>query len=364
MTYILGWKNYNSVFLVGDSVITIEHPNTDGNRNTFRNQTTFGEDHIYEEGKTVSERWLKLYDLESKVILAISGTVEEAYEGINFLKMYLKTKIDIKEAFENSFRDRDVGIIAGYMEDDIPRLISYNCKGHRGTHEHSFFEVVHSGLIDNSFEDQTEEFFSQIESKPWNEDQILTSIIAVTQSFCFQENIIIRGVGGFFSGIRVNKDGVNWQKDLAFIPFSYNGKDLESNQLAEIFGKATPVMTQIRDSKLLSCSSLVGDIKKARQTFSNFQPEKGVNPEILKNQQSEWDAKWDVKLNKNCDLLDSDFYIFYNIQKPIVALVYSKNTKPFEIEDGKIKFKYPNLKSFIIEVFSAVDDDLTLYTSF
>jgi len=364
MTYILGWKNYSSFFLVGDSVITIEHPNTDGNRNTFRNQTTFGEDHIYEEVKTVSERWLKLYDLESKVILAISGTVEEAYEGINIFRICLDTDSDIKEAFEKSFSDKDVGIIAGYMEGDFPRLVSYNCMGSKGFIDHPFLKVVHSGSIDSSFEDQTEEFFSQIEVKEWSDDQIMTSIIAVAQSFCFQKNIISQGVGGFFSGIRINESGVTWQKDLAFIPFSYNGKDLESNQLAEIFGKATPVMTQIRDSKLLSCSSLVGDIKKARQTFSNFQPEKGVNPEILKNQQSEWDAKWDVKLNKNCDLLDSNFYIFYNTEKPIVALVYSKITKPFEIKDGKIKFKYLNLNSFIISVFSAVDDEFTFIPEF
>jgi hypothetical protein len=364
MTYILGWKNYSSVFLVGDSVITIEHPNTDGNRNTFRNQTTFGEDHIYEEGKTVSERWLKLYDLINRVILAISGDVEQAHEGINTFQICLDSDWDIEEAFEKSFSDRDVGIIAGYMEGDVPRLVSYNSMGTKGFLDHPFLKVVHCGSIDSSFEDQTEEFFSQIEENEWSEDQILASIISVAQSFCFQQNIISQGVGGFFSGIRVNKDGVNWQKDLAFIPFAYNGKEPETNQLAEIFGEARPVMTQVRESILFSCSSIIDDVKKARKDFSNFYPEKGVDLQFLKKQKSEWEAKWKISLNKNCDVLNAEFFIFYNIQKPIVAVVYSRNTKPFEIEDDKIKFKYLNINSFINEVFSAVDDEMTFIHAF
>lgn len=364
MTYILGWKNYSSVFLVGDSVITIEHPAIDGNKNTFRNQTSFGEDHIYEEGKTVSEKWLKLYDLDNKVILAISGDVEEAHEGIKYLRLYLETGIDIKVAIENSFGDKKVGILVGYIEKDVPRLISYNGHGKKELHEHAFFEVAHSGSIESSFIDQTEEFFSQIVSKDWSEDQILASIIAVTQSYGFQENQMKRGVGGFFSGIRINKLGVTWQPDLVFIPFSYNGKELKSNQLSEIFGDVTPVMTQVRESILFSCSSLLDDIKKARKAFPNFFSEKGVDPQIWEKQQSEWKAKWEIQLNKNCDALNAEIFIFYNTQKPIVVLIYSKYSKPFQIKNDKISFKYPEINTFIIGIFSAFDNELTFIHDF
>lgn len=366
MTYILGWKNYSSVFLVGDSVITIEHPNVDGNKNTFRNQTSFGEDHIYEKGKTVSEKWLKLYDIEGKVIIAISGEVRDAYDGIESLKkaMASQDEFDLREEIKYSFFGKRAGVIIGFMENENPVLISCHCKGYLSFIEHPTFEVVHSGSINEKFKDQTQSAFSQFKMNGWNDDQILASIIAVTQSFCFQENIISQGVGGFFSGIRIDKTGVKWQPDLVFIPFSYNGKEPKTNQLAEIFGEVTPVMTQVRESILFSCSSLVDDIKKAREFFPNFFPEKGVDLKILDKQQSEWDEKWEIQLNKNCDALNAEFFIFYNTQKPIVALIYSKYSKPFEIKNDKISFKYPEINTFIIGVFSAVDDELTFIHDF
>ncbi len=365
MTYILGWKNYSSVFLVGDSVITIEHPNVDGNKNTFRNQTSFGEDHIYEEGKTVSEKWLKLYDLDNKVILAISGDVEDAHEGIKNLRICIDSKIDIYKGIESSFRDREVDILVGFMEEDVPRLISYNGRGKRGLKEYAFFEVAHSGSIDSSFIDQTEEFFSQIDSKDWSEDQILASIIAVTQSYGFQENQMKRGVGGFFSGIRINERGVSWQPDLVFIPFSYNGKELKSNQLAEILGEAKFVITQVRESILFSGSTFISDPKKATRPFSNFLPEQIIETKEYENARCNWAAKWGREVNKNWEECKADFYIFYNTDKPIVALVYSNEKKPFIVNENSFGFrKKEGFLSLVTLLFSKADEELTLYTEF
>lgn len=363
MTYILGWKNYSTVFLVGDSVIIMEHHNGDGIKNTFRNQTSFGEDHIYEEGKTVSEKWLKLYDLDNKVILAISGDVEEAHEGIKFLKLYLETGTDVELAIENSFRDKKVGILAGYMDGDVPRLISYNAKGKKGLHEHAFFEVAHSGTIDSSFIDQTEEFFSQIDSKDWSEDQILASLIAVTQSYGFQENQMKRGVGGFFSGIRINVSGVSWQPDLVFFPFSYNVKELLSNHLTEIFGEAKFVINQVRESILFSGSTFISDPKKATRPFSNFQPEQIIGTKAWEDDRFNWMVKWGKEVFRNWEECKADYYIFYNTEKPIVALVYSNENKPFQIKEDRLLFKI-NLIEVIRTLFNPEDDDLTLFTSF
>src|SRR5690606_36802333 len=98
---------------------------------------------------------------------AISDDLDDAHEGIKFFKLYLENDFDIELAFINSFKDKDVGVIAGYMDDDVPRLISYNCMGNNGFQEHSFFKLVHSGSIKSTFVDQTEDFFSQIETKHW-----------------------------------------------------------------------------------------------------------------------------------------------------------------------------------------------------
>lgn len=365
MTYIIGWKNYSSVFLFGDSVIKIDHPNVEGNKNTFRNQTSLGEDHIYEEGKTVSEKWLKLYDIEGKIIVAISGIVEEAYEGLKKFKICVETGMDPRLAVQRSFEDEDVKVLVGFMEEDVPRLISYNGYGKNGLYEYAFFEVAHSGTIDSYFIDQSEDFFSQINSKDWSEDQLLTSIIAVTQSYGFQENQMKQGVGGFFSGIRINDSGVTWQPDLAFIPFSYNGGELKNNQLAEIFGKANFVITQVRESILFSGSTFISDPKKATRPFSNFHPEQIIESEEWKDARLKWAAKWGRELNQNWEECKADYYILYNTEKPIVALVYSNEKKPFVVKEPFFEFHNKDeFFSLVNLLFSKADEELTLYTVF
>lgn len=163
MTYILGWKNYSSVFLVGDSVITINHPNVVGNKITFRNRTSLGEDHIYEKGKTVSEKWLKLYELQDKVVIAISGEVKDAHGGIESLKksMVTQEEFDLRQEIKYSFFGKKAGVIVGFIENGKPVLISCHCAGYSPFHEHTAFEVVHSGSISDNFKNQTRSAFSQ-----------------------------------------------------------------------------------------------------------------------------------------------------------------------------------------------------------
>lgn len=367
MTYILGWKNNTSVFLVGDSVITIEHPNVDGNKNTFRNQTSFGEDHINEEGKTVSEKWLKLYDLKDKIIVAISGKVRDAYDGIDSLKKSIasQAEFDLRQELRYSFFGKEAGVIIGFIENEEPVLISCHCDGFPSFIEHSPFEVVHSGKIHQRFKNQTQSAFSQFTKNGWNDDQILASIIAVTQTFCFQEDIISQGVGGFFSGIRIDRTGVTWQPDLAFIPFSSNGKELKTNQLAEILGEAKFVITQVRESILFSGSTFISDPKKATRPFSNFQPEQIIESEEWIDARLKWAAKWGRELNKNWEECKADYYIFYNTDKPIVALVYSNEKKPFVVNENSFGFrKEEDFYSLITQLFSKADQELTLYTEF
>ncbi|SFT71083.1 hypothetical protein SAMN04489724_1746 [Algoriphagus locisalis] len=367
MTYILGWKNYNSVFLVGDSVVTIDYPGSYSDKTYESNRplTSFGEQQIFEKGKTISEKWLKLYDLENKVILAISGTIEEAHEGIKHFKMYLEIQnvIDILKAVENSFSDKDVKVLIGYMDENVPRLISYNGKNNSRIIQHDFFEVAHSGSIGESFINQTENFFAQIEVKGWSDEQILASIIAVTQSYGVQEEIIRQGVGGFFSGIRINKNGVTWQPDIMFVPFSYNGEEINSNQLAEIFGEAKRVLIQVRESVLFSCSPFIEDIKHARRPFGNFQPPQIIGSEEWYIERLAWSVKWGSEVNRNCDEHKAEYYIFYNTEKPIVGMIFDEWKKPFRISEDTIYFG-EDLIALVEDLFCPQDEEFTLYIGF
>lgn len=158
---------------------------------------------------------------------------------------------------------------------------------------------------------------------------------------------------------------MTWQPDLAFFPFSYNGKELLTNQLSEIFGEVKIIMTQIRDSILFSGSTLINDPKKSTRPFSNFIPDSEINLNNRKEEREAWAAKWLKELNQNWELQKADYYIFYNTEKPVVALVFPNEKKPFVITE--YSFGFTNLEkvlSLLTPLFSQADDELTLYTDF
>ncbi|PHN03878.1 hypothetical protein [Flavilitoribacter nigricans] len=78
MTYIAGFKNKDSVFIVGDSSITYL------NKRTFkRKRTTIGQKVIELSGQFTHEECLKIYNIENKLILGFAGQVEVA---LNFIQ--------------------------------------------------------------------------------------------------------------------------------------------------------------------------------------------------------------------------------------------------------------------------------------
>ncbi|WP_027003086.1 hypothetical protein [Hugenholtzia roseola] len=371
MTYITGWRNQTSVFIAADSAITYEQESLE-NAKIWSDVSTFGETHIIGNDKVVQEQWLKIYNFNNKLILAFAGNVSEAYEAIKWLKMVLEVneQPDLRGSFKYIYNTyRKISIIAGFVENEQPVLISVNANGTSGYKEHLVYEDAYSGTIDAEFIKHTQEFYNEIRNSEQTDEQILISMCSVIQSYKYVKPTITNGVGGLISGIRVDKFGVSWQKDIAYIPIQYNGAILNGTELSEIFGNAEIISVLIRDN-LVFVNNPYTHWRFSRRPFGNYQPIRILESESWKESRFTWANNWSHSVNQLIDECTYDYYVFISKTLPIVISVFSKEflTKKqvFMYNQEKQAFMLNSelLLDFLLKILIPEDDEFTIKTFF
>lgn len=366
MTYITGWRNQTSVFIAADSAITYELESLQ-NVKIWSDVSTFGEPHIIQDDKIIQEQCLKIYNFNNRVILAFAGNVSEAYEAIEWLKMVLEVneQRDLRVIFNNICNGRKISIIAGFIENEQPILISVNAIGISGYKEHAVFEPAYSGTIDSKFIRYTQEFYNESKNIQHTDEQILVSMCSVIQSYKYVNPTIPNGVGGLISGIRVDKLGASWQKDIAYIPIQYNGSMLNTTQLSDLFGKAEIISVIIRDD-LVFISNPYTHWRFSRMPFGGCQPKKVTESEKWNESRLAWTNNWYQSVNQIIDTFTYDYYVFISKTLPIVISVFSKDFLAkkqifiYNQEKQVLMFNSESLKGFLLEVLNPEDDEFTV----
>lgn len=202
MTYILGWKNQSSVFLTADTAITYNAPSII-NAKKWSTMSTFGEKHILDDNNIIQEQWLKIYNIDDKLILAFAGMVNTAHATIESLKFSLNCSSwrDIKGCFKNvcqNYSGGEVQIIAGFIENENPILISYNCNTSGGFKEHEVYEPVHGGRIGEEFKTYSNRLVAILKDAKFNDEQILATICGACQSFKTSDIFLLKSHRKYF----------------------------------------------------------------------------------------------------------------------------------------------------------------------
>jgi hypothetical protein len=91
MTYILGWKQDKTVYLIADSAITTEGIDTSPTLHKPP-YTSFGELQILEHDFSVRERALKVFEIAGKLLLTYTGLVSEAHDVIEAIDKTFRLK--------------------------------------------------------------------------------------------------------------------------------------------------------------------------------------------------------------------------------------------------------------------------------
>lgn len=229
MTYILGWKNDDNVFLAADSATTALGTTP----TTNITHSSFGEQHTINERGVVEETMLKLCCVSNKAIVAMAGDISLAVETVRVFETALKTCANIKEAFEKAIcscgpysKDTDVGLIMGCMDKGKTRLYSYNSKRANKVFEHDTFTQL--GSIKGVYPTLTEKIVKCFIERKLPGKCMQIAVTAILQSYGILDILMNMGVGGVFFGLSINSSGIHWQPDTSYVLYSPDFSDQDS----------------------------------------------------------------------------------------------------------------------------------------
>lgn len=301
MTYCIGWKYRNSIFLVADTAVT----KTAG---FHVSHSSFGELHQSIAGENVEESLLKITPVSPGLVITFSGDVGLAKSIIQFIKTLYASLSDINRVllsisaslgpFSGS---RIVSLIIGNHINDCARLYSWESSNPDQVIEGP--DCIWSGSLPPVFAKIAPLLLQEFVSGNIPIQRILPIITSILQSLGIHNNLIKFHVGGIFAGIQLNEAGYRWQEDTTYI--------LTDNT----FSQPDFVKCFIRDNALVVRSS-VGNITRV---FFDYMNDQSV---------AIWIRKWRDAANQEIVRGNSCYYCVLNKQYPNVVVVRSKDCLP------------------------------------
>ena len=245
MTYCLGWRYRNTVYLVGDTVFT--------NVPRFYRMSTFGEQHSDVSGEHVAELALKITEIAPGFAVAFAGDdVELAIDIVGFIRDN-HSNFDTPEALFNALRINME--LKEYVEILLARaplngpatLTKWNTKTGIEQTKSDYYEI---GKLPGQLSYITLELFKKVAVEQKTDPAaLLPMMTAIIQSHGVHNYLIEHNVGGIIFGLRVGAGQTAWQADTAYLLY-----DLEFKNLTFNFAMA-------RGDILTVYSSMYGDAK-------------------------------------------------------------------------------------------------------
>lgn len=283
MTYCVGWKNRNDIFMVADSAVTFAnyYNNNTGNASN----TSFGEITIKSTDIEVSEAITKIHNIDNKIIIGYAGNIDNALKCIEYIREFVISKtISIMDALHNlstntEFID-DVELIVGFFDDGIAKLYKVENNSIKDVDK-----LVEVGSIPI-----THDFSSKVRwmindgSKKISYDgkitltnrEILPAIIITAQCYSIKYKLMDYGIGGAFYGASLNKEGFKRNENISYLVINkapqYNNGELAGLDYSDFI-----TLNWVDDALIISSTIL----KKPIALFNNFDYE--TNKYILES---------------------------------------------------------------------------------
>lgn len=229
VTYCIGFKSKTAVFLIADSM-------TSSGRNqeideAFGEYTTFGE-FVKEENKTMQDRMYKVFKLPGNVLVTFAGDVENALEAIGIFTKELEKGLKPITAFERVLSAGPfsrIELLVGFMEQDRPKLYSYNYMGNgQFKEEHSSIHLG-SGGEHEYLSDKSSQFVDFITNDNFGDGKCLVYALAFLQNFAIKNPLMLFDVGGFFFGGFVHTGGVQRMWNTTYLMYAVTQGNGERN---------------------------------------------------------------------------------------------------------------------------------------
>lgn len=233
MTYCLGWKTNKGIIIAADAAIT------GSNQPSASSCTSFYEPHVVlPDGRRVDERSLKTFHISDRLVLTYAGKVCIAEKFIETVRRATADGLPPSEAVRHGLVANidpaapQIGIIYGFYEDGIPRLMSYNISRPFDFDEHE--TLVQGGSIPFSVKSLTENYLKQCDDDTDSLTRQLSKILGVLQAYGAMGPLIHTRAGGVFSVLGLDSSGFHVQPDVLF---TFHGKDKGLNVNTAVFAR-------------------------------------------------------------------------------------------------------------------------------
>ncbi len=298
MTYCLGWKYQNSIFLVADTAIT--------HKSELRSShSSFGELHQTISGEHVEESRLKITPVSPDLIIGFSGNVASAKKIIQLVKTYYQAIPDIPTlltSVSNSLGpfsvDQAVSLIIGHFSNNHANLYVWGTTKPDQVVEAP--DYAYSGSLPPHFAEIAPLLLGKFVSDNLPVQRVLPSILSILQSLGIHNNLLNFNVGGVFVGVQLNDEGFRWQDDITYI---LTDKEFSNTDYIKCF---------TRDNALV-VRTTIGNITRVFFDSMNNQS------------RNTWLSKWKDDVNQELLRGNSCYYCILSKEYPNVIIVRSKD---------------------------------------
>ncbi len=241
MTYCVGWKYRDAVFLLADTAVTKSaRPST--------THSSFGQLHAEVRGEHVEEGLLKLVPLGPGTVAAFAGDVGLATSCLDFLRDALPTATStsgLLQALTLSLApfptDRAVEILIAVTDAESCELIHWDTLRGIDPADSDYYQL---GSLTSYHADLTPAHLSQLVARNLPTDRMLSVATALVQSYGVHDDLIPMNVGGLVFGVQSRRGVVTWQQDTKFVLYD------------PAFGFRAIIAAIARDNTLVLSSSI------------------------------------------------------------------------------------------------------------
>jgi len=331
MSYIIGWKNSRSVFLSGDTLAS-----TNINMNVFEEQTSFGEKLTTTKNKYHSEAFLKIWVIGN---LAVGFVSMDTYEAIEFLDNLAKeidqTKIyNSIDALTKKYQPKKSDFLFAFHEKGENRLFKYD-KEYGEINEEK--DPAQIGSLTSDYMDQTLEFCSNAieEEDRINDDDALVLVNSTHQNLMIVQNSMQFDVGGLFTGLYINNDGVTWQKDTFYIDYNVDLSVLneEKSNLQDVFTPSSHIHLLVRQNCASFSSGFQNKTDKSAHLFKCWIYRKtDILPDYIIDERIKWDKECSDEVYEKFECPDPKFIVLFSNDQNIsrsCLIIRSNNGNPY-----------------------------------
>lgn len=299
MTYCVGWKYANSVYLFADLMATKNSPPT-------TTHSSFGELHAQVRGEYVEESLLKIVPLSDGVAAAFSGDAQLATSIIEFLRENIKANTSDLRSLLSSVsvslgpfsRDRAVGLLlaaSGSLGE--PQLLNWNTVSGLDPSESDFHQI---GSLTSYHSALTPQVLSRLARGNLPPDRLLSMLTAVVQSYGVHDNLIEQNIGGLIFGLRTHAGQIIWQEDTNYVLYDPQLK----NPIC--------VSAFVRDNVVVLNSSQTNDIRCLAHSVSTI----SIHA---------WFDKWHGNIKSHLETDRYRYWVFISMLDKVITVLRRDN---------------------------------------